>query len=1350
MLPINHSYLTHLKEKLFDFSRRNRLLFFKPLTKYVNISDFIPKKQDFTWKESSKIILKSDFDYFQSLLISQSVQLIREEQKILQEYGYHSLKMAFGFITFDTILKKESQTILSPLFLVPITLSLNQNSKEIDIQISSTTWNINPILRFFLKNTLKLHIPETISVDNKSNVQIFCEIQNWFEGVFHINDFDLFMTSYLGNFNYRNIWMVEDYQKLIQSKERFSIFKSKSSTNLIPSNFEANAIFPILPFDASQSDALLHVNSGNSLLIKGPPGTGKSQTIVNIIATMVAKGKKVLFVSEKKQAGQVIYNRLKSNKLSSLCWLIHDAKEDKKLIYESLKKTYHKVSERNSFFDLKAQARLEICKHLETEIVKINQIFDAHKDEIEPDVPFYSFLKNINSTIEFNSLSLTPSLIDWGKYMENFLLLNKANFSPEFIRKWIAYGNFNSPDFYFFSSENLLKIKEFIEKSSRLSFMTNIEEFSTFFIDFEMLLPYYLQNKIALFNPENKKYSTVKKQFLQIQKLQKSYLSKQKYTQHWIQKWSKKECQDAILTIEKWKDSFLKSIHPAYNQILNRLQKSYSFTKENEIENPILILKNLEKEWIAKELYEEKLSQFEQKYPFGNFHLLIEIIDKFNEKEQSLALDFLLHQKLKQSEIDEILTLKKDFQDLQILLINRFKNYDELSLFDLSDFMSQMTENEAKLGELYPVIYELLQAPYTIQKLMDKWPFQINKMSSAIASNHLERFMAYHLDLKNWDGEKQTNLIKRLQVIYKEYLSINNSYIEELHLDEIQELFRQKEIKILPSETEKWNDQLELKDGWTLLEKEMKKKIRQKPIRELLESNAGHIVQKMKPIWLMNPSSVSECLPLEQAYFDVVIFDEASQIKPEEAMLACFRGAQILIVGDEMQMPPSPYFQSQVPDLLDMPNNLLEWGLTQLPFQMLHWHYRSHYEALIHFSNEHFYQNKLITTPENQTSDIEPIQLHYLQNGIYENRQNKVEAHFITDLLEKHLISNPKETLAIIALSQEQQLLIEKTIEAKAKKDIQFSMLYNKALSSMDEPLLIKNLENIQGEERDCVIISTCFGPTIHGKVKLHLGPINRKGGEKRLNVLFSRARKRIDMVTSITSEHLSFSSNKGIQLLSQFLDFAKNNSQKQSTSLLENQNPITNEISEYLRENGYEVIENVGFSEFKIPIAIKDAQQKFKACIWIDDIESYESSNAWDSYFFKPHLLHSKGWRTVFVFSKEWKINRDYCKSYILEAIEGKRDFEHTESLQMYLQKLSKIPTTIPDNDLRYFFILESQSKFEEYTIDGLQLTIKKGVIDKKAKKQILEFENETKLQKFLQRKIQALEKLGFERIFI
>jgi hypothetical protein len=1347
LIPINQSHLTYFKEKLFDFSRRNRLLFFKPLAKYVNVTDFIPKEQDFTWQESLKISLKSELDDFQSILFAQCVQLMREEQKIVQEYGYHSLKMAFGFISFDSKDKKENNTILAPLFLVPISFTLNQISKNIDFQFSSTTWHINPVLRFFLKNKLNLQIPESISVENKSNAQIFCEIQKWFENTIQINDFDLFMTSYLGNFNYRNIWMVEDYETLIQSNQTISIFKQQDTQE---ATLDKNSIYPILPFDNSQLDALEHVINGNSLVIKGPPGTGKSQTIANIMTTLVAQGKKVLFVSEKKQAGQVIYNRLKSNKLSSLCWLIHDAKEDKKMIHESLKKTYYKASERHSFFDLKAQARIEICKHLETEITKINQIFNAHKEEVEPELTFFSFLKNIEHFSKSNSLSLTPSLLDWETYKENFQLLNKSNVSPDFIKKWITYGNFNSPDFPFFSSENLLKKEDFIQRSSRLSFITNIDEFSTFFIDFEMLLPYYFQNKIALFNPENKKYTTIKKQYLQIQKLQKSYLSKQKLTQHWTQKWSKKECQDAISTIEKWQHSFLKSIHPAYNQILKRLQKSYIFTKENEKEYPVLILKNLEKEWIAKELFDQKLLQFEQKYPFGSFDLLIEIIDKFNEKEQSIALDFLLHHKLKQTEIDEILTLKNDFQDLQFLLINTFKNFDELSLNEFSVFMSQLTENESSLRKLYPVIYELLQAPYTIQKLIDKWPFDLDEMSSAIANNHLERFMAYHLDLKNWDGEKQMNLINRLQIIYQEYLSINNSYVEELHLNEIQELIRQNEFKLSPLDPEKWNAQIEIKEGWTLLEKEMKKKIRQKPIRELLESSAGRIIQKMKPIWLMNPSSVSECLPLEQALFDVVIFDEASQIKPEEAMLACYRGAQILIVGDEMQMPPSPYFQSQVTDMLDMPNNLLEWGLAHLPFQMLHWHYRSHYEALIHFSNEHFYQNKLITTPENQISNSQPIQLHYLPNGIYENRQNKIEAHFIAELLEKHLISNPKESIAIIALSQEQQMLIEKTIEEKAKKDIQFSMLYNKALSSKDEPLLIKNLENIQGEERDCIVISTCFGPTPQGKVKLHLGPINRKGGEKRLNVLFSRARKRIEMVASITSEHLSFSSNKGIQLLSQFLDFAKNNAQKRSASLLEVQNPIANEISEFLRKNGYDVIENVGFSEFKIPIAIRDHQHHFKACIWIDDLSYYESSSAWDSYFFKPHLLQSKGWRTIFVFSKDWKTNRDYCKSYILEAIEGKREFEHTESLQLYLQKLSKIPTTIPDNDLRYFYILESQSKFEEYTIEGLQLTIKKGVIDKKAKKEIQAFENESKLQKFLQRKLNALEKLGFERIFI
>ena len=412
MLSINHSLLTHFKEKLFDFSRRNRLLFFKPLTKYINVTDFIPKELDFTWQESLKISLKSEFDDFQSLLFAQCAQLVREEQKIVQEYGYHSLKMAFGFISFDTNYKNESQTILSPLFLVPISFSLNQSSKEIDFQFSSTTWNINPVLRFFLKNKLNLQIPEIISVENKSNPQIFNEIQKWFEGVIQINDLELFTTSYLGNFNYRNIWMVEDYQKLIQSKEGFSIFKTKSQKNPISTNFEATAIFPILPFDASQTEALLHINSGNSLVIKGPPGTGKSQTIANIIATKVAQGKKVLFVSEKKQAGQVVYHRLKSQKLSSLCWLIHDAKEDKKMILESLKKTYHKALERNASFDLKAQARLEICKHLEVEITKINQIFDAYKEDVEANIPFYSFLKNLECASEFISLSLTPTLMD--------------------------------------------------------------------------------------------------------------------------------------------------------------------------------------------------------------------------------------------------------------------------------------------------------------------------------------------------------------------------------------------------------------------------------------------------------------------------------------------------------------------------------------------------------------------------------------------------------------------------------------------------------------------------------------------------------------------------------------------------------------------------------------------------------------------------------------------------------------------------------------------------------------------------------------------------------------------------
>jgi DNA polymerase III delta prime subunit len=1312
----------------------------------VNITDSFQKvhAEDSLWDLPWEIV--SEYPDYQEVLFSNCLQLIREEQKIIQEYGYHSLKMAFGFISFDTKDKKENNTILAPLFLIPISMVLDRESFTIKAAPLPTFWNINPILRFYLKNKRQILIPETLDISNKNGAQIFCEIQKWFENTIQINDFDLFMTSYLGNFNYRNIWMVEDYETLIQSNQTISIFKQQDTQE---ATLDKNSIYPILPFDNSQLDALEHVINGNSLVIKGPPGTGKSQTIANIMTTLVAQGKKVLFVSEKKQAGQVLYNRLKSSKLHALCWLIYDAKEDKKTIQDSLRKTYQKALGNKPFFELKTTARTEIIKHFDAEISKMEAIFNAHKEEVAPQISFVSFLDYLQQTSSEDSMASAPSLEDWALYKTYFEKINQSKIPFLYLKKWMNHWNFNAQNFYAFSHEELEKTKQFLTNCNKLCFIKNIQELRTFFMDFEMLVPYYSQQKIELFDRENKQYATIKKQFFQLQKLQKSYETKQKYTRNWKDKWSQNDYQEGILILEKWQNRFLKSIHPAYNQILKRLNKSYHFEEEATPTQCIKILKNLENEWLAKEKYDDKLRQFEQKYPFGNFHLLIEIIDKFNEKEFCPALDFLLKTKLNVVQIEQILADKTIFQDLQGIWMQKIKSYDAFSLNEMVDFMSQSIEYQDDLNSLYPSLKTLKNGPFSIKQLLEKIPMGVDEISKSIYQFHLERFFAYHLDLKNWDGEKQMNLINRLQIIYQEYLSINNSYVEELHLNEIQEFIRQNEVKLSPLDTEKCNAQLELKEGWTLLEKEMKKKIRQKPIRELLESSAGRIIQKMKPIWLMNPSSVSECLPLEQALFDVVIFDEASQIKPEEAMLACYRGAQILIVGDEMQMPPSPYFQSQVTDMLDMPNNLLEWGLAHLPFQMLHWHYRSHYEALIHFSNEHFYQNKLITTPENQISNSQPIQLHYLPNGIYENRQNKIEAHFIAELLEKHLISNPKESIAIIALSQEQQMLIEKTIEEKAKKDIQFSMLYNKALSSKDEPLLIKNLENIQGEERDCIVISTCFGPTPQGKVKLHLGPINRKGGEKRLNVLFSRARKRIEMVASITSEHLSFSSNKGIQLLSQFLDFAKNNPTiSASPNTIEN--PTATEITQFLRENGYEVIENVGFSEFKIPIAIRDHQHHFKACIWLDDFDSYESSNAWDSYFFKPHLLKSKGWHTVFVFSKDWKTNKDNCKSYILEAIEGKREFEHTESLQMYLQKLSKIPTTIPDNDLRYFYILESQSKFEEYTIEGLQLTIKKGVIDKKAKKQIQAFENESKLQKFLQRKLNALEKFGFERIFI
>ena len=312
-----------------------------------------------------------------------------------------------------------------------------------------------------------------------------------------------------------------------------------------------------------------------------------------------------------------------------------------------------------------------------------------------------------------------------------------------------------------------------------------------------------------------------------------------------------------------------------------------------------------------------------------------------------------------------------------------------------------------------------------------------------------------------------------------------------------------------------------LKIGKSILVKEFSKSKQHKTIRELLSSEARIWIEVLTPIWLSTPGQVAVTFPMEKSLFEWVIFDEASQIPLANALGSLQRAERAIIAGDEQQMSPSNFFSSQRSNV-----DLLHQANYYYPKTKLKHHYRSNHPALITFSNRFFYQNELIAYPA-ATENKNPLNFHKIEEGQYVNRQNITEAKKVAEWIEKSI--SKKETLGIVAFSEKQLDCIWRELSVKTQQKI----VQNTELGNG----FFKALEQVQGDECDVLIISFGYAPNELGEFHKKFGPLNQKNGSKRLNVLLSRAKKRIHFFSSITSKDLEISSNESINLLRYFLN---------------------------------------------------------------------------------------------------------------------------------------------------------------------------------------------------------------------
>lgn len=498
---------------------------------------------------------------------------------------------------------------------------------------------------------------------------------------------------------------------------------------------------------------------------------------------------------------------------------------------------------------------------------------------------------------------------------------------------------------------------------------------------------------------------------------------------------------------------------------------------------------------------------------------------------------------------------------------------------------------------------------------------------------------------------------------------------------------------------------------WGILRHEISKKKQHMPLRELMQ-NIPSALAKLAPCLLMSPLSIAQYLAADASTFDLVVFDEASQIPVWDAIGAMARGKQVVMVGDPKQLPPTAFFDRAESSMEDedsegdLESILDECMGANLPTMNLTWHYRSRNESLIAFSNHRYYGGGLVTFPSPLAED-RAVSFHHV-DGVYEKggaRMNKAEAKaVVADIVAK--LRSPsfkasKLTIGVVTFNSEQMNLIEDLLDEERRKNPALEPYFSETEL---EPLFVKNLESVQGDERDIIYFSITYGPDAGGAVSMNLGPMNRDGGERRLNVAITRARQELRVFSSLKAEQfdLSRTQSAGVRDLKHFLEFAERGpralAEATKGSMGGFDSPFEEAVASALASRGWQVHTQVGASSFRVDLGVvhPDAPGLYLCGVECDGATYHRSATARDRDMLREQVLRGLGWEILRIWSTDWWIDkvgtlekvhlaleRLLAASRQLRSMMAEREAAEVEAQEVVAPTLVEMATSIEVVDL-------------------------------------------------------------------
>lgn len=1216
----------------------------------------------------------------------------KKARQFVEETGVNVAYLTFGFIQWK---ESDSSTYVyrAPILLVPIQLEQASAVEPYFLKSVGDDIIVNPTFSYKMDAEYGVKLPDY----SDEGLSVYLE------KVRHlVSKLQWTVTSEckIGIFSFLKINMYRDLKDnaqaiLTNQNIRQLLGEPIDNAQVNATNDEAAAVsnplielHNVVDADSSQIEAIEMAKSGKSFVLQGPPGTGKSQTITNIIAECLGDGKKVLFVSEKLAALNVVYDKLKQVGLDEFCLQLHSHKANKKNVIADIchtlqagKSTVSSKADDEIQLKEKAQVQLEsyaVELHKQRPIIEksLYQLYEAYSAfRSVPDVEY-----PIPQLCDKGNTYLTETVHLLEQYVEYI------HFIGYDYRKNPWYGYINQDMSYQTKSEiksdfttvaqlvqALIPLQQEIAEQYEIK-CVNIEDariwnkFFGFAATSKLITPSLLVRDH--FDEVN---SIVTELQLQSSDILASRSILNEMFDDGIYKLDGTEYHKKLTM--QFSGAFSRVFNAEYKQIITNLRscrkdgKRFTYAEAVEITEKLSQYQQSNTQYMKTEIpakvflgpayrgvetdwkyIQEQLSALEsifssnisfgKLYQYDDFSPLQEAFAALNQKiEQSFAIcDSETLERLNEYFDNTIINIySAPCVLVSVRLDNCLAEMDKLDNWcHFRNLLSKLDDKQV-IPYIHTAISQNVESKYIVGSFQKQFYYQW--ISSILSENQV---------LSTFNRISQDHAIRTFAEKDIEQFEINKAKI------------RATLSAMRPS-----SDMIASGSPLAILRREGEKKRKQKSIRTLF-AEIGELVQRIKPCFLMSPLSVSTFLAPNSVHFDVVVFDEASQIFPQDAIGAIYRAKQLIVVGDSKQMPPSNFFTTiiepddndeEIGDITDF-ESILDLCSTSMQQLRLRWHYRSRYEQLIAFSNKNFYDNSLVTFPSAK-SDAPGIGVDYYHvDGIFEHQShtNRKEAEFVVDLIYQNIEKYPNRSLGVVAFSKAQQDLIDKLLSKRRQSTPEKEFFFK---NDKTEPFFIKNLETVQGDERDTIIFSIAYGIDAQGRLSHNFGPLNRVGGERRLNVAVTRAKYNIQLVSSMhcTDIDLNRTASEGAKLLREYLDYAEHGNIALERTISVNQfeqfdSDFELEVCDFLRSKGFSVDTQVGCSGFRIDLGLKlPNSSDYVLAIECDGATYHSSKNARDRDRLRQEILERMGWKFYRIWSTDWFRNKSLEQLRLLEA---------------------------------------------------------------------------------------------------